>query len=222
MRIPYYYRIRSIDMPDMKKRQDFIDRTARKPYGEKAVKNYSDPKAHYKGFKDILATVRLGREDRFFEIGCGGGILLKMALEKAGYAAGIDHSPDMVELSKQNNRRSVENGKAEIVPGDATDLPWEDESFTAGAAAHMFFFVERPVEMLKEVYRVLQPGGRFAMVTMGKGPIGRLIFGRRYSLKTYSNLDMDAMFRKAGFSIVDIKMARTQLLFRHQLCYAVK
>jgi ubiquinone/menaquinone biosynthesis C-methylase UbiE len=205
-----------------KNREEFIDRTARKPYGKKAVKNYADPKAHYKGFTDILLVLRLDREDRFFEIGCGGGVLLKMALQKAGYAAAVDHSPEMVELSKQTNKRAVERGKAEIVTGDAADLPWETESFTAGAAAHMFFFVERPVEMLKEVYRVLKPGGRFAMVTMGKGPVGRLVFGKRYSLKTYSNQDMDTMFRKAGFSIVDIKMVRTQLLFRHQLCYAEK
>jgi ubiquinone/menaquinone biosynthesis C-methylase UbiE len=145
-----------------------------------------------------------------------------MALEKAGYAAGLDHSPDMVELAKRINMHAVEQSRAEIVSGDATDLPWESQSFTAGASANMFFFVDKPVEMLKEVYRVLKPGGRFAMVTMGKGLVGWLIFGKRYRLRTYGNDEMVAMLRGAGFPIVNVKMVRTLLLFRHQLCYAVK
>jgi iron complex transport system substrate-binding protein len=46
-----------------KLRQNFIDRTARKPQGERAKKNYRDPKAHYKSFKIILEKLNLNEDD---------------------------------------------------------------------------------------------------------------------------------------------------------------
>jgi hypothetical protein len=61
------------------KRRDFIDRTARKPLGERAVKNYNDPKAHYRSFRIILEKLNLTAVNTYFEIGCGGGVMLKQA-----------------------------------------------------------------------------------------------------------------------------------------------
>ena len=147
-------------------RRGFIDRTARKPGGDWAVKAYNEPKGHYKSFRIILERLNLSADDEYFEIGCGGGVLLSRALERVKYAAAIDHSPDMVALSKKNNQRHVEQGRVDIVSGDAAKLPWADNRFTAGASANMFFFVEQPDAVLREACRVLRPGGRFAMNTI--------------------------------------------------------
>ena len=199
-------------------RKDFINRTARIPYGEKAVKFYNEPKAHYKSFKIILEKLNLKQEDRYFEIGCGGGVLLGMALKKVKSAAAIDHSQDMVKLSIKNNREYVDSGRAEIVQGDAGKLPWADSSFNVGASANMFFFVEHPEDVLNEICRVLKPGGRFAMVTMGSSLIGKILFGWLYSLRTYSNKKMKSMLLTAGFSIVEVE-TRWGVI---QVCYALK
>jgi SAM-dependent methyltransferase len=199
-------------------RQDFIDRTARKPGGEKAIKAYNEPKAHYKSFRIILERLNLSAEDEYFEIGCGGGVLLSQALERVESAAAIDHSPDMVALSKKNNQRHVEQGRVEIASGDATKLPWADNRFTAGASANMFFFIEQPEAVLREACRVLQPGGRFAMVTMNNSILGKLTFGWLYSLRTYSDENMREMFRSAGFSNIGVK-SRWGVM---QMCYAEK
>ncbi len=194
-----------------KKRKDFIDRTARKPHGKNAIKNYNEPKAHYKGFQIILEKLNLSSQDKYFEIGCGGGVLLKMVLEKVNFCAAIDHSCDMVQLSIKNNRQAVENGRAEVVCGDAVKLPWEDNTFTAGASANMFFFIEQPQVVLFEIFRVLKPGGRFVMVTMGKGLLGKITFGWLYSLRTYSNKEMKSMLMAAGFCNIDIKTRFSQI-----------
>jgi ubiquinone/menaquinone biosynthesis C-methylase UbiE len=205
-------------MTRSEKREKFIDETARKPSAEEGRRRYKGPKGHYKSFSIILDMLNLRSDDRYLEIGCGGGVLLRMALEKAGSAAAIDHSPDMVDLSKQNNEPDVKNGRVEIVHGDAAALPWADNSFSAIASANMFFFVEQPDTMLKEVYRVLSPGGRFAMVTMDNRIIGKLTFGWLYRLQTYSIRKMRTMFENAGFISIEIK---NKLPFS-QICCAEK
>jgi ubiquinone/menaquinone biosynthesis C-methylase UbiE len=199
------------------KRANFIDRTARKPSGQTGIKMYKDPKAHYKSFNIILNKLKLSPEDEYLEIGCGGGVLLKKALETVAFAAAIDHSPDMVELSKEKTREYAE--KTEIIQGDAGQLPWTDGRFSAAASANMFFFVEEPQKVLNEVYRILNPGGRFVMVTMGKGILGTIIFGWLYSLRTYSDKQMIAMLEQAGFSTIKVN---TQFGIPHQICYAEK
>ena len=205
-------------MTRAEKKERFIDETARKPSGERGRGIYSDPKGHYGSFRIILDLLKLSSADRYLEIGCGGGVLLRMALEHAGTAAAIDHSPDMVELSKSKNDQALKDNRIEIVQGDAAALPWANNSFTAVASANMFFFVEQPEKMLKEVYRVLEPGGRFVMVTMNNGLLGRMVFGRRYRCKTYSNRVMTEMLENAGLSSVGVKSKFPWA----QICYAVK
>lgn len=63
-------------MSILKKWKDFIDRTARKPYGENAIKTYNEPKAHYKSFRIIPGKLNLTSMVEYFEIECGGGRLL--------------------------------------------------------------------------------------------------------------------------------------------------
>lgn len=202
----------------MSLRSDFIDRTARRPHGQAAVRNYNDPKGHYTSFRRILDKLKLTADDRLLEIGCGGGILLRQALETVASAGAIDHSEDMVKLASDNNHGALEGGRLEIVRGDATKLPWSDCSFTAGASANMFFFVNHPEATLAEVCRVLKPGGRFALATMADGLLAKISFGWLFSLRTYSDQVMSDMLNDAGFSHVEVQ---SRFGFS-QICYAVK
>jgi SAM-dependent methyltransferase len=199
-------------------RKNFIERTASKPAGEWAIRNYNDPKAHYKSFRVIMDLLKLGKKDLFCEIGCGGGVLLAMALKKASGAAAIDHSPDMVELARKNNEEDIKQSRVEIVQGDAGELPWQDNYFTACGCANMFFFVEKPEKTLREIYRVLKPGGRFAMHTMSKGLLGKITFGMLYGMKVYSDKTMHTMLENAGFKNVKVKSN----LICMQFCYGEK
>lgn len=202
-----------------KKKDNFIDRTARKPAGEWAVKYYSNPKAHYRSFHILLESLTLERDDIYCEIGCGGGVLLKMAMAHAGRGAAIDHSDEMVALAIKNNRQSVDDGILDVIQGNAEALPWPSGSFTACASANMFFFVENPVAVLSEVARILKPEGRFTMVTLGSGLITKATFGLLYSLKTYSDRKMLSMMEVAGFRNIRVK---TNFLGTFQVCYGEK
>ncbi len=199
-------------------RENFIDRTARKPSGKIGRFNYDHPRSHYESFRIILKLLDLKSEDHYVEIGCGGGELLRFALEKADFGAGIDHSPDMVDLCREKNIQAIEVGRAEVQQGDVAVLPWEGELFSAAASANMFFFVEQPRQVLKEVCRVLRPGGRFVMVTTAKTLPVKLTFGWLYHLKCYTNKEMEEMLREAGFQDIEVS---TRRVFS-QVCFARK
>ena len=202
-----------------KKRERFIDRTAKRPWGAWAMKQYNDPKGHYRSFKIIMDALALGRDDAYCEIGCGGGVLLNMAMKSAGQGAALDHSPDMVRLSIENNRDTVGQGRLEIVQGNAEALPWDSGRFTACGCANMFFFVEHPEAALAEIFRVLAPGGRFSMVTAGKTLPTRATMGWLYNLNTYSDSVMSDMMERAGFKNLRV---RTKNLGLTQVCYGQK
>lgn len=196
----------------------FTDRTARKPEGRWARKSYSKPGAHRYSFKIIMEALCLNEDDIYCEIGCGGGVLLNMAMPRVRKGKAIDHSREMVELCIENNRLHVDGGRLEVLQGNAEQLPWESDMFTACASANMFFFVENPQAMLMEVFRVLKRGGRFSMVTIGDGLIGRITFGWIYSLKTYSDSEMTSMLATAGFSAITVRSTMGLI----QVCYGQK
>ncbi len=207
-------------IPQLKQiRQRFVEKTAKQPSGDWAVKQYNDPKAHYRSFRVIMDALGLGPDDRYCEIGCGGGVLLNMAMEKAGQGAALDHSPDMVCLSIKNNQDAVDQNRLEILQGSAESLPWKTGQFTACASANMFFFVEYPNEALSEIFRVLAPGGRFSMVTAGKSLLTRISMGWLYGLNIYPDTVMSAMMKQAGFKHIRVK---TSIVGLTQICYGEK
>lgn len=200
-------------------RKTFIEKTAKKPRGNWALKHYAHPKAHLHPFKIIMERLNIGPDDRYCEIGCGGGFLLHMAMQHAAAGAAIDHSREMVALSQEKNREFINQDRLEVVLGNAESLPWDTGSFTACASANMFFFVENPGAVLSEVNRILAPGGRFAMVTAGKGLLSWASFGWLYQLNTYSDKTMTQMMHKAGFCNVRVNSGFTRAL---QVCQAEK
>ncbi len=116
----------------------FVDMTARRPSGWLGKMMFRNPRGHYKAFRLTLEKLALKPDDILLEIGCGGGVLLNMALESIAQAKAIDHSPDMVRIAKEKNQEAVSEGQVEIVQGTAESLPWDDNSFTCATANQMF------------------------------------------------------------------------------------
>ena len=197
----------------------FVDRTARKPSGWFGKRMYSNPQGHYRAFRLTLDKLALKPDDIFLEIGCGGGVLLNMALESVKYAKAIDHSPDMVRIARERNQEALSEGRVEIVHGDAESLPWADDLFTCATANQMFFFIEKPLIVLTEFYRVLKPGGRLVITSTEDSILPKLLFVLwSHSMHLYKNSEMESMLKQAGFQTVEVKNAERFL----QLSYAEK
>ena len=197
----------------------FVDMTAKRPSGWLGKMMFRNPRGHYKAFRLTLEKLALKPDDILLEIGCGGGVLLNMALESVTQAKAIDHSPDMVQIAKEKNQEAVSEGRVEIVQGTAESLPWDDNSFACATANQMFFFIDKPTIVLKELYRVLKPGGRLVITSIEGSTLTRLLFlPWARSMHFYMNREMESMLKEAGFQTPEVKKMEGVI----QLSYAEK
>lgn len=100
------------------------------------------------------------------DIGCGGGHLVRdlaQAIGPDGRAAGIEMSPDQLAAAKQTCA-GISN--IALHEGDATALPFEDNSFDAAATIQTFEYIPDVNAALRETARILKPGGRAALVSV--------------------------------------------------------
>jgi len=99
------------------------------------------------------------------DIGCGGGATLQRLLKRSngGRVYGIDISEESVAKARSTNAKAL--GKQVFVEqGTAAQLPYENDSFDLVTAVETVYFWPDLPNCLKEVYRVLKPGGCFAIM----------------------------------------------------------
>lgn len=136
-----------------------VDRVARKPHGRAARETYGADDVHSFAWDPVLEALQLTPADSLLDVGCGGGVFLRRALETGCDAVGLDHSREMVELARATSGVRVVEGRAE-------QLPFADGEFTAVSCLVAFFFFGEPVRVLREMRRVLDPQrGRIAIFT---------------------------------------------------------
>lgn len=145
--------------------------------------------------------------DRLLDVGCGGGTFLAQALETVGSAAGLDHSPDMVALTKQSNAQAVADGRLDVRLGEATVMPWPDATFDAESNVAALMVATDPASILREAARVLKPGGRYVLVTMARpvrDDLGARVMGWLVPrVRHYPDEELVRMLQEAGFREVE-------------------
>ncbi len=144
-------------------------------------------------------------DDRILDIGCGGGATLKrMSTEvTSGHLTGLDYSATSVETSKDVNHEAVEAGKMEILEGSVAALPFSGDVFDKIITVESFYFWPDPQENLKEVLRVLKPGGTFLLVAdvYGRYDLPKSVLENieRFHLFNPTLEEFRILFERAGF-----------------------
>jgi ubiquinone/menaquinone biosynthesis C-methylase UbiE len=156
----------------------------------------------------------LPKGGKLLDIGCGTGLFVERYIEAGGSAIGLDISRKMIE---QARRRCI---ACEYTIGTGEKIPFCDNSFDAVSSLLVFSYVKDPETMLNEAYRVLKPGGKISICTLGKKLLTRGIpaiyqisekmnvnhvvmkdFGEHY----YDREEMVNLFTHAGFSDILVK-----------------
>jgi len=163
-------------------------------------------RGHKEFYKNALKAINPKKDDEYLEIGFGSGIFIKKYMSHVSKIAGIDYSEDMVKLASDINRNLVESGKAEFRKGYASSLPWADNEFTIVAAIEVFFFLDETEKTLKEIFRILKPGGRLIieMAFNKDDGVDHKRHIKKFNLKLYSGEEMKKLLKKAGFSDIVI------------------
>jgi SAM-dependent methyltransferase len=105
----------------------------------------------------------LSPSSRVLEVGYGPGVGIAALLARVpdGPVAGIDPSAEMLRQATARNRAAVGQGRADLRQGLAAALPWNDATFDAVLSLNSVLFWRPLGPSLREVFRVLRPGGRF-------------------------------------------------------------
>lgn len=113
----------------------------------------------------VLPLLDIHQNDHVLEIGFGSGVDVRRVSEMAidGFVAGVDHSPVMVDHAKRRNAAAIEKGLVELKLGSASRLPYPDESFEKVFSINVAQFWMDPLEAMREMRRVLRPGGLIAV-----------------------------------------------------------
>lgn len=99
------------------------------------------------------------------DIGCGGGATLKRLLKRSKDAQvyGIDISEESVAKAKKVNAKVLDK-QVFVIQGSSEKLPYEDNKFDLVTAVETVYFWPNLPDCLREVKRVLKPGGHFAIM----------------------------------------------------------
>ena len=179
------------------------DRVARRPHGREARETYGADDVHSFAWEPVLDALQLTPDDVLLDVGCGGGVFLRRALETGCRAVGIDHSREMVQLARQTTQE-----RARIVRGSADALPFGEGEFTAVSSIVAFFFFPDAVAALLEFRRVLDPArGRIAVYTTAPEMKGTP--AAPYPLATrghfYEDDELGTQARTAGFREAEVR-----------------
>ncbi len=109
----------------------------------------------------VLDAASVNAGERFLDVACGSGVLARYAADRVGESGkvtGLDVNDGMLSVA-----RRIAPG-IEWESGRAEDLPFPDGSYDAvGCQFGLMFFDDR-VGAIREMMRVLSPGGRMATV----------------------------------------------------------
>ena len=99
---------------------------------------------------------------RVLDVATGTGLVAAALLERGFELTGLDQSPDMLALAQ---RRFA--GRVELVESSADDLPFPDASFDHLTFTYLLRYVDDPAATMRELARVVRPGGTIAMLEFG-------------------------------------------------------
>lgn len=115
--------------------------------------------------KKVVKIVKNGQPESILDIATGtGDLAINLAETNASRIVGLDISPGMLEIGKEKIRTKNLDSKIEMILGDSENLPFEDNTFDAITVAFGVRNFETLDNGLKEILRVLKPGGTFVIL----------------------------------------------------------
>ena len=111
----------------------------------------------------LVKFAQVGAGQHVLDVACGTGVVAITAALRGVKACGLDLTPALLERANKN--AAIAGVNAEFIEGDAEALPYADASFDVVLSQFGHIFAPRPAVAVKEMLRVLKPGGRLAFST---------------------------------------------------------
>ncbi len=168
------------------------------------------------GCGNPTALAELAPGETVLDLGSGGGIDVLLSARRvgpAGKAFGLDMTDDMLALARENQRKAgVTN--VEFLKGEIEHIPLPDSSVDVIISNCVINLSADKDQVLREAFRVLKPGGRFAVsdvVTRGEVPAKLredVLLWIGCIAGALKNSDYEAKLAAAGFEQIRIEPTR--------------
>ncbi|HXX18019.1 MAG TPA: arsenite methyltransferase [Candidatus Acidoferrum sp.] len=168
------------------------------------------------GCGNPTALARLQPGEIVLDLGSGGGIDVLLSARRvapSGRAYGLDMTDEMLALARENQRKAgIEN--VEFLKGEIENIPLPEKSVDVVISNCVINLSADKARVLREAFRVLKPGGRFAVSdVVVRGPVPADI---RKSVELWvgciagalDESDYRAKLAAAGFAEIEIEPMR--------------
>jgi demethylmenaquinone methyltransferase / 2-methoxy-6-polyprenyl-1,4-benzoquinol methylase len=143
----------------------------------------------------MVATVRAGASERVLDVAAGTGLVTQELVRRYGCrVVALDQSAAMLERARRKLAADPALAdRVELVTGEAESLPFDDRAFDHLTFTYLLRYVDDPAATLRELARVVRPGGRVACVEFAL-PRG----GWLWAWRAYTRVGLPALGRLAG------------------------
>lgn len=134
-----------------------------------------------KFFKDL----KVQKNTRALDLCCGTGDLTLSLAKRTNFVVGLDFNQDMLNLAqKKIDQRHLHN-RIKLVQGDAMQLPFKSGVFNYVTIGFGLRNVPDAGKTIAEAYRVLKPGGKFAILEMSQPRSMLIKLGWKFYFKIF-------------------------------------
>lgn len=154
---------------------------------------------------DLADRLPITAGQHILDIGCAVGGPARYMVERFGCrVSGIDITPGFIAAGEELNRLTGMGDRVDLRVGNGATLPYGDSSFDGAYTQHVTMNVADRAGFFAEVFRVIRPGGFFALSEHGLGPAGDPVYPLPWAdeaaasfLKTKT--ETEALLAAAGF-----------------------
>ena len=168
------------------------------------------------GCGNPTALAQLNAGETVLDLGSGGGIDVLLSARRvgpSGKAYGLDMTDEMLALARENQRKAgVEN--VEFLKGEIESIPLPNNSVDVIISNCVINLSGNKDRVMREAFRVLKPGGRFAVsdvVTRGEVPADlrqNMLLWVGCIVGALQDYEYVAKLAKAGFDAIEIEPTR--------------
>ena len=120
-------------------------------------------------YKDTLPYIDNGRA---LDVGCGNGRYLRRMNSLGWQCEGVEFNGTAVNVCRQAGLK--------VFHGELKNAHFGDDTFDLVTARQLIEHLPDPKDFVREVTRILKPGGRFVLITPNNLSLGKKLFGKRW------------------------------------------
>ena len=160
--------------------------------------------------ENLLAQLNFSNQGHILDVGCGlGGAARFVANKYARHVNGIDLSKEYIETGNKLSEWVNLDKRVTLQQGNATALPFDDETFVGGYMLHVGMNIEKKSLLFSEINRVLSHGAFFGIYDIMRDKSGGLMFPVPWASDSSMNcLETADQYKQAlieaGFEVINV------------------